>query len=71
MKEASLQLVEEGWPRRQTFDRGNVMTLRLCRRDQAGADRVAIEQHRAGAAIARITANFCPSEAEVFTQHAR
>src|SRR4051794_8370268 len=41
---------------RKTLDRGHGMTVGAERRDQAAMHRLAVEQHRAGAAIAGVAA---------------
>ena len=54
---------------RQAFDRHDRAVLRLADRDQAGADLRAVQQHRAGAAIAGIAADLGAGETEIVAQH--
>jgi hypothetical protein len=55
----------------QAFDGHHRATFDLSRRYEAGADRGAIEEHRAGAAIAGIAADLRAPEFELLPEHQR
>ena len=67
-QEGFLQLGEHAI-RRQPFDGDDIAALDLAQRHQAGADLLAIQQHRAGAAIAGIAADLGAGQAEILAQH--
>ena len=66
-----LQAVEHRRTRRQSFYRRNVTSRNLSRGNQARANRLAVEQHRAGAAVAGIAADFCSGQPEIVAQDTR
>ena len=55
----------------EALDRLDRAARDLAHRDQAGADLPAVEQHRAGAAVAGIAADLGAGEAEVVAQRRR
>ena len=58
-------------PLAQPFDGGDRAAFALAAGDEAGADRLAVEQHRAGAAIAGVAADLGAGQAELVAQHGR
>jgi hypothetical protein len=54
--------------RAQRFDRQDVVSVRLHGEHQAGADRLSIEQDRARAAYAMLTADVCAGQAKLVAQ---
>ena len=55
----------------KAFDRAHAASLGRGGRHQAGADRLAVEQHRAGAAIAGVAADLGAGQPEMVAQHRR
>jgi hypothetical protein len=53
---------------RQPFDRGDVVRLGAKRRDHAGVHGLAVDQHRAGAAIPGVAAYFNARQAAFLAQ---
>jgi len=70
-QESILQTVENGGAGWQTLDRCDSLAFDLASRYETRTNGLAIEQDRAGAAIARIAAHFSSGETEIFPQHAR
>ena len=56
---------------RDAFDGLHPPALELCRRNEAGAGLLLVDEHRAGAAIAGVAADLGAGEAELLAQHAR
>jgi len=54
---------------RQALDRRHAAALNLGERREAGADLAPVDEHRAGAAVARVAANLGAGEAELVAQH--
>jgi hypothetical protein len=52
----------------ETFDGDNVGAVCLDREDGAGLGASPVDEHRAGAALARVAANVCAGEVQVFAQ---
>src|SRR5262249_672396 len=67
LDEGALQCMERR-TLRQTLDGRHLRAILHHRKGQAGIDAPSIEQHRAGAALAVITALFGAGEVEVFAQ---
>ena len=68
MVEEGLLQRRERAVRRKALDRLDRAAGHLAHRDQAGADLPAVEQHRAGAAVAGVAADLGAGEAEIVAQ---
>ena len=55
----------------KSFHGGDFAAFDLSRCDQAGADRLAIEQNRAGAAVSGVAADFGSGQSQMLTQYLR
>ena len=68
LAERILQWRQFARPRRQSLDGGDGVTVGLDREYQAGSDRGAIDQHRAGAAHAMLAAGMSAGQQELVAQ---
>src|ERR1700744_2878532 len=68
LAEGVLHDAELSRSRRQPFDRRDLVPVGLNREHQAGARRLAIEQHRAGAAHAMLTAGMTSHQQEILAE---